>query len=68
MCAPTSGPHDGPMETSWNATQQLVTDHRTSLESAARDRRLVKRPRRNRRRKHRPVHPRPRQVKIDATV
>ena len=35
------------METSWNPTQQIVTDHRNALESAARDQRLVKRSRRN---------------------
>jgi hypothetical protein len=37
------------METSWNPTQQMVTDHRNALESAARDQRLLKRARRNRR-------------------
>jgi hypothetical protein len=37
------------METSWNATQQMVTDRRSSLESVARDRRLLKRVRRNKR-------------------
>jgi hypothetical protein len=37
------------METSWNPTQQIVTDHRNALESAARDRRLMKRTRRNKR-------------------
>jgi hypothetical protein len=37
------------METSWNATQQIVTDHRNSLESAARNQGLLKRARRNKR-------------------
>ena len=37
------------METSWNATQQIVTDHRNSLEAAARDKRLLKRARRDKR-------------------
>jgi hypothetical protein len=37
------------METSWNATQQMVTDHRNSLEAAARNQRLLKRVRRDKR-------------------
>jgi hypothetical protein len=36
------------METSWNPTQQIVTDRRHALESASRDQRLLKRARRNR--------------------
>jgi len=37
------------METSWNPTQQIVSDRRAALESAARNQRLLKRSRRNRR-------------------
>jgi hypothetical protein len=42
------------METSWNPTQQMVTDRRNLLESAARDRRLLKRVRRNKTQRRRP--------------
>ena len=41
------------METSWNATQQTVTDHRRSLETAAREQRFVKRVRRTKRQRRR---------------
>jgi hypothetical protein len=36
------------METSWNPTQQTVTERRNTLQSVARDQRRMKRARRNR--------------------
>src|SRR5687767_6288559 len=53
MCAPTSGPDHGGMETSWNTTQQLVDDRRNALHSVARDQRLLKRARRNKKARRR---------------